>query len=293
MHPGVRKVARRVRVIERTMRAPRVPRVPSRIGGVVPEQPEVERAAVRLRAALVGRRLREVTALHPAQRRTLDDAAAASLAGRTVTAVERRGKHQLLRLDDDRVVHVHFRMAGDWTIDRAGEPLPRHARVVIACDDGTRAVLTDPRALAGIVVLAADAPLPNLGPEADDPALTPGALRAALAGRRGPIKPALLDQRLLAGVGNIYAAEALWHARIDPRTPARSLGPVRVARLLDGVRAALAHGASAATRYAGDAAGAALVVYGREGEPCPRCGGPIRRIVQAGRSTYYCSRCQR
>jgi formamidopyrimidine-DNA glycosylase len=259
----------------------------------VPEQPEVERAATRLREAIVGRRLRAVEVLHPALRRTLDDAAGASLAGRTVVAVERRGKHQLLRLDDGRVLHAHFRMTGDWDVGHDDAPLPRHARAVLTCDDGTRVALVDPRALAGLVVLDASAPLPALGPEADDPALDARALRAALARRRGPIKPVLLDQRVLAGVGNIYAAEALWHARISPRAVAASLGPERVERLLAGVRTALADGARAATRYAGDPEGASLAVYGREDEPCPRCATPIRRIVQAGRTTYYCPRCQR
>ena len=259
----------------------------------VPEQPEVERAAARLRAALVGRRLRDVAALHPAIGRTLDDATARSLVGRTVVAVERRGKHQFLRLDDGRTLHAHFRMAGDWDLGRDDAPLPRHARAVLTCDDGTRVALVDPRALSALVVLAADGALPALGPEADDPALDAAALRAALERRRGPIKPVLLDQRVLAGVGNIYAAEALWHARISPRAVAASLSRARVERLLAGVRTALAEGTRAATRYSADAEGASLEVYGREGEPCRRCGATIRRIVQAGRSTYYCPRCQR
>lgn len=258
----------------------------------MPEQPEVERAVVALRAAAVGRRIDDVVPLHPATRRALDDATIASLRGRTVAAVERRGKHQLARLDDGRTLHVHFRMAGDWAFGAATDPLPRHARAVVAFDDGARAVLVDPRALATIVVLDADAAPVPLGPEADDPALTPAVLREALRRRRGPIKPVLLDQRIVAGVGNIYAAEALWHARISPRAPASSLGPVRVARLLDGIRIALDAGASAATRYTQGPAEAALAVYGREGAKCRRCDGAIRRIVQAGRSTYYCPRCQ-
>lgn len=258
----------------------------------MPEQPEVERAVVALRAAAVGRRVVDVLPLHAATRRALDDATIASLRGRLVTAVERRGKHQLARLDDGRTLHVHFRMAGDWAFDRADAPLPRHARAAILLDDGSRAVLADPRALSTIAVLGPDAAPAPLGPEADDAALTPATLRDALRRRRGPIKPVLLDQRVVAGVGNIYAAEALWHARISPRAPAASLGPVRVARLLDGIRVALADGARAATRYTEGPAEAALAVYGREGAPCRRCGGAVRRIVQAGRSTYYCPRCQ-
>ena len=258
----------------------------------MPEQPEVERAVVLLRAAAVGRRIADVVPLHAATRRALDDDTIASLRGRAVVAVERRGKHQFVRLDDGRTLHVHFRMAGDWTIGAAADALPRHARAVVAFDDATRAVLVDPRALATIVVLADDAAPAALGPEADDPALTPARLRDALSRRRGPIKPVLLDQRVVAGVGNIYAAEALWHARISPRAPASSLGPTRVARLLDGVRQALADGALVQTRYRDAPADAEHAVYGREGAPCRRCDGAVRRIVQAGRSTYYCPRCQ-
>jgi formamidopyrimidine-DNA glycosylase len=258
----------------------------------VPEQPEVERAVVALRAAAVGRRIADVVALHPTTRRALDEATVASLRGRRIAAVERRGKHQFVRLDDGRTLHVHFRMAGDWSFDRAADPPPRNARALLVLDDGSRVALVDPRALATIAVLARDAEPAGLGPEADDPALTPAVLRDALRRRRGPIKPVLLDQRVVAGIGNIYAAEALWHARISPTAPASSLGPVRVARLLDAIRLALAEGARAATRYTEGPAEAALAVYGREGAPCRRCGGPIRRIAQAGRSTYYCPRCQ-
>ncbi len=258
----------------------------------MPEQPEVERAVVALRAAAAGRRLADLVPLHATTRRALDDATVASLRGRVVVAVERRGKHQFVRLDDGRALHVHFRMAGDWAFGATADPLPRHARAVLAFDDGSRAVLVDPRALATLVVLDAGAAAVPLGPEADDPALTPAVLREVLRRRRGPIKPVLLDQRVVAGVGNIYAAEALWHARISPRAPAASLGPVRVARLLAAIRHALAEGAQAATRYTEGPAEAALEVYGREGAACRRCGASIRRIVQAGRSTYYCPRCQ-
>lgn len=259
----------------------------------MPEQPEVERAAVALRAAAVGRRIADIVPLHAGVRRRLDDAAIRSVRGRRVEAVDRRGKHQLVRLDDGRTLHVHFRMAGDWVFGSVEQPPPRHARALVTFDDGSRAALVDPRALATIAVLAAGAGDDfALGPEADDAALTPTALRQALANRRGPIKPVLLDQRIVAGVGNIYAAEALWHARIAPRAPASSLGPVRVTRLLDGIRRALDDGARAGTRYTDGPADDALQVYGREGAPCRRCGGAIRRIVQAGRSTYYCPRCQ-
>jgi formamidopyrimidine-DNA glycosylase len=134
--------------------------------------------------------------------------------------------------------------------------------------------------------------LPSLGPDPADPSFDVAFLKRALAKRRGPIKPALLDQRIASGVGNIYAVEGLWIAGIDPRTPASSLGPTRLARLIEGIRQALVLGEFGAGRYSeGDATG--LEVYGREGEPCSRCGARIRRILQAGRSTYFCPGCQR
>lgn len=259
----------------------------------MPEQPEVERAVRELRSHLVGRVLDRVEVRHPAVGRALDAPACASLTGRTVTGVERRGKHQLLRLDDDRVLHVHFRMAGDWDVGSSDDPLPAHARLVLHLADGGRVALVDPRALSAVSILPSIAAAPELGPDADDPALTPALLRLSLARRRGPIKPVLLDQSVLAGVGNIYASEGLWHAGISPRAPANSLGVRRLAGLLAGVREALRLGAETQARYAESGAAAHLSVYGREGDPCRRCDTAIRRIVQAGRSTYYCPRCQR
>ena len=161
-------------------------------------------------------------------------------------------------------------------------------------DDGTRVSLVDPRALGGVTWHAPGlAPAPRLGPDALDDAFGGVALRAALRTRRAAIKPALLDQRVVAGVGNIYAAEALWRARIDPRAVASSLGPARAARLVDAIKAVLRDALDAPGRYQDGEALERLAVYGREGEPCARCGAPVRRIVQAGRSTYFCARCQR
>jgi formamidopyrimidine-DNA glycosylase len=210
-----------------------------------------------------------------------------------VESVERRGKHQFVRLDDGSVLHVHFRMAGDWEIGRAADPVPRHARALLELDDDTRVALVDPRALGTLRVhRAGDASLPVLGPEATDAGLDAETLRRAFAAKRGAVKPALLDQRIIAGLGNIYAAEALWWARISPLTPARTLGRARLERLVAGIREALARGADSPARYS-SAEGGPLEVYDREGQPCSRCGARIRRITQAGRSTYYCPRCQR
>ncbi len=259
----------------------------------MPEQPEVERAARRLRNAVVGRTISSVSVLHPSQRRQLPDVSARQLIGRRIEAVERRGKHQFIRLDDAAVLDVHFRMDGDWSIGPSSNPNPKYERVRWELADGTAFSLVDRRALATVVRLPPGADLPTVGPEVADPQLTSNWLRQQLANRRGAIKPTLLDQRLMAGVGNIYASEALWHARIHPAVPARSLGTIRLARLIDGLRTALRLGETGATRYSEDPEASGLSVYGRTGEPCPRCGRPIRRIVQAGRSTFFCSHCQR
>ena len=179
-------------------------------------------------------------------------------------------------------------MSGDWQV-LDGRETPRAARMVMELDDGTRVALIDPRALGTVDVHpAGEAPVLDLGPEATDPDIDPDAIRALLARRRLAIKPALLDQRLIAGVGNIYAAEALWHARIDPARPAADVTRAEIVRLLRGIRTALQR--AAGERYR--AGSGRFEVYGREDEPCRRCRTPIERIIQAGRSTYYCPRCQ-
>ena len=181
-------------------------------------------------------------------------------------------------------------MTGDWTIDTVTDELPRFARAAIALDNGSRVVLDDPRALSTLDVHAANsAPSLGLGPEPSDPALTASSLHQAFAKRRGPVKPVLLDQGVIAGLGNIYAAESLWHARISPTTPAASLSKKQIAVLLRAIRAVIAKATGA--RYT-DSSVSRLAVYDREGKLCRRCGSTIERIVQAGRSTYFCPGCQ-
>jgi len=256
----------------------------------VPELPEVESAVRRLRDAIINKRIARVDVLHPALRRRLSASRLRSVRGTRVMRVERRGKHQLIGLDDGRTLHAHFRMTGDWLIDRASDPLPRFARAAITFDDGLRAVLDDPRALSTLDLHAANAaPDLGLGPEPDDPALTPDSLLETLSTKRAPIKPVLLDQRVIAGLGNIYAAESLWHARISPTTRASSLTRAQVKRLLTAIRRVVARATGA--RYT-DPSVSRLAVYDRAGKPCRRCGTPIERIVQAGRSTYFCPGCQ-
>jgi formamidopyrimidine-DNA glycosylase len=259
----------------------------------MPELPEVEAAAVLLRAALAGRCLTSVDVLHAAPRRGFPDRARAAVAGRRITAVSRRGKHQLVHLDDGALLHVHFRMTGDWAVLAPGDAMPPRTRVLLTCTDGARVALVDPRALATIAYVepGRDA-LPALGLEASEPSLDGRRLGEALAGRRGPIKPVLLDQRVIAGLGNIYAAEALWLARIDPRAGAATLGPKRRTALASAIRSVMRRAMATAGRYA-DGAGMSPRAYDRAGKPCRRCRTRIRRIVQAGRSTFYCPGCQR
>jgi len=259
----------------------------------MPELPEVEFASGILRKAVAGKTIRNVKALHRSQRRGLPPRDVARLRGATIVGVERRGKHQLLALSTGDTLIVHFRMTGDWLVDSSGKPLPDYARVVIELDDDSRVSLVDPRALSTVTVSrAGTSSLPRLGPDAADPGVDVGVFGAALARRRVPIKVALLDQRVLAGVGNIYAAEALWSARIDPRAVASSLTRARQSRLLVAIRDVLERAGRSSGRYRENGVGR-FEVYDREGLPCSRCGTAIQRIVQAGRSTYFCPRCQR
>lgn len=232
--------------------------------------------------------------IHPALKRRVSPHRLRTLRGITISDVMRRGKHQLLALDDGRMLHVHFRMAGDWDVARRDDPLPRFARATIELTDGTRISLIDPRALSTIELHALGAhPLESIGVEPADPALTPSMLLAAFARRRGPIKPVLLDQTIIAGVGNIYAAEALWRARISPTASAASLTRTRLQALIDAIRHVLGPAARLPGRYRDARGSSRIAVYGREGKPCRRCGRLIERIVQAGRSTYFCAWCQR
>jgi formamidopyrimidine-DNA glycosylase len=181
-------------------------------------------------------------------------------------------------------------MNGDWALAEAGATLPRFARAALDFDDGSSLVFVDSRALGTIDLHPAGTELDlGLGPDAADPLWSAEQLAAALAGKRGPIKPALLDQRLVAGLGNIYAAESLWRARISPRVAAGALSRSQVSALRKAIAAVILR--ATGSRYTDDDT-VRLDVYDREGLPCRRCRTPIERIVQAGRSTYFCPRCQ-
>jgi formamidopyrimidine-DNA glycosylase len=248
----------------------------------------------RLRRAVEGKTIAVARTLHPALTRQLAAAKARRLRQRRILRVERRGKHQLLHLDDGSTLHAHFRMNGDWIIGRSNQTPDRFTRALIDLTDGTRIELHDRRALSALTFHeAGEDALPKLGIEANDEDLNAEYLSNALSKRRGPVKPVLMDQKVIAGLGNIYAAEALWRARISPRAVAASISRSRLARLVDAIREVLSPRNRPPGRYTDTANRHRFAVYDRKGEPCLACSTPIRRIVQAGRSTYFCPKCQR
>jgi formamidopyrimidine-DNA glycosylase len=272
----------------------------------MPELPEVEYVARQLRGELVGRRIERVEVSWPRIVAGMaPEELAARVAGRMVTGIGRRGKYLLIALEGGETLIVHRRMSGNLTLAPLDAADP-YVRAAFALDDGRRLLYSDPRKF-GRITLAADADLPRvfaaLGPEPlDDEAFTAAALAARLAGTKRPIKAALLDQGIVAGLGNIYADEALFRARIHPLRPADSLTPSELAALREAIQAVLlvgiAHGGTTFGRHRDvyNEAGTNLehlLAYRKTGQPCPRCGTPIARIVVAQRGTHYCPHCQR
>jgi formamidopyrimidine-DNA glycosylase len=199
-----------------------------------------------------------------------------------------------MHLSNGSTIHAHFRMNGDWLITTVENPVDRFTRAMIELTDGTRIELNDSRALSAMSHHPKGVnPLPSLGIEANDPGFDASYLRSALKARRGPIKPALMDQKVVAGLGNIYAAEALWRAKISPRAVASSLSKARLTRLADAIHSVLSEEERVPGRYTDTEGRERFHVYDREGQPCHRCGTAIRRIPQGGRSTYYCPLCQK
>jgi formamidopyrimidine-DNA glycosylase len=259
----------------------------------LPELPEVEAASRLLGRAALGKTILSVRAIHPALRRKLPAARARRAKGKRIERIERRGKHQLITLDSGDTLVVHFRMNGDWEIGSVDDTLHRFARAVIELSDGTRISLVDSRALSS-VTLDRDgiSSLPKLGREASDPTLDAEYLLDALKRRKIAIKPALMDQSVVAGLGNIYAAEALWEAEIDPRTLSPRMTLARLRKLVDAIRLVLSPVKRRPGRYTEKRGVSRFAVYDREGKVCRRCSATIERIVQAGRSTYFCPGCQ-
>lgn len=259
----------------------------------MPELPEVERAARALARAALDKRIAVVRAIHPSLRRKLPPSRARAARGKRIERIERRGKHQLLFLEGGDTLVVHFRMNGDWEIGTTSDELDRFARAVIELEDGTRISLVDRRALSSITLdKEGTSSLPKLGREASDQDLDVEYLASVLSRRKIPIKPALMDQSVLAGLGNIYAAEALWESELDPRTPAAEVSREMLEKLLAAIRLVLSPKKRRPGRYTESRGRNRFAVYDREGQECRRCGGTVERIVQAGRSTYFCPRCQ-
>jgi formamidopyrimidine-DNA glycosylase len=267
----------------------------------MPELPEVETVRASLEPLLTGRTFEQVEIRDGRLTRPLDPVVvAAELQGERVAAVERRGKYLLLRLESGRVLVVHLRMTGSFR----AEETP-HTRAVITLDDDTRIVYRDVRRF-GTWLLLEPGELDEylqakLGAEPLGRGFGPRALAAALAGRRAPIKAALLDQRTVAGLGNIYVDEALWRARIHPLRPARELDADEVREVHRGIRAALRMGIARQGATLRDYAQPdgrrggmqhEFKVYGRGGEPCDRCGTPIEKTRAGGRGTWFCPSCQ-
>jgi formamidopyrimidine-DNA glycosylase len=273
----------------------------------VPELPEVETVRRAIAPTLEGASIESATILDPRLTRPFDpDVVAAELVRERVTDVERRGKYLIVRFASERALLVHLRMTGSFrSAPRGLLPVDPHERAVLSLDNGSDVAYRDVRRFGTWDLLEAGDIEPylaaRLGPEPLDPKLTAARLGLLLTGRRAPVKAFLLDQRRLAGLGNIYADEALWHARIHPRRQAGSLDAEETVRLFRSVRRALRlgiarQGATLRDYAAPDGSTGAMQdefrAYGRGGEPCDRCGTPLERIVVGGRGTTFCPVCQ-
>lgn len=279
----------------------------------MPELPEVETVRRGLLSALEGRRLVRVIQRRPDLRYPLPENFAARLEGQIIDRLERRAKYLLAHTRGGEVLLCHLGMSGRMTLVADPElPFAPHDHVILETDAGVQLRFNDARRF-GIMDLVPDEALEThrllagLGPEPLGNAFNGPALAAALKGRRTPIKAALLDQRVVAGLGNIYVSEALYEARISPRRQAYSVQGQRAERLAQAVRSVLLRaidaGGSSLRNYVQTSGELGYfqhqwAVYDKEGQPCGICGAAgqasaIRRIVQSGRSTFYCPRHQR
>ena len=273
----------------------------------MPELPEVETVRRQLEPVLVGRRFDRVEISDPRLVRPFEPVAvAAELEGERVAEVDRRGKYLIFRFESGRVLLVHLRMTGSFRHRRngMGEDDP-HRRAVVRLDDGSDVAYRDVRRFGTWLLVEPDELEPYLADRlGEEPLLTgftPARLARRLAGRRAPVKAALLDQRTLAGLGNIYVDEALWRARIHPKRPARGLDANDVRRLHGAIRSvlktAIARRGSTLRDYSTPRGRRGSMqrefkVYGRENQPCDRCGTPIEKTRAGGRGTWYCPHCQ-
>jgi formamidopyrimidine-DNA glycosylase len=282
----------------------------------MPELPEVETVRRGLQPALEGARIERAEIRRSGLRWPFPARMAERLEGARITSLGRRSKYLLARLDTGETLIVHLGMSGRMVVDalqlgrfhRDAGWLPAHDHVVLHTAEH-RVTFNDARRFGAMDLVASEASeahplLARLGPEPLGNGFSEGYLLDALRGRRTPVKAALLDQRIVAGLGNIYVAEALHRARVSPRRLAGNLGPARVARLVPAIREVLREAIAAGGSSLRDHRQASgelgyfqhsFRVYDREGAPCPRdgCGGTVLRMVQSGRSTFHCASCQR
>ncbi|MEA3030084.1 MAG: formamidopyrimidine-DNA glycosylase [Sphingomonadales bacterium] len=271
----------------------------------MPELPEVETIIRGLAPVLEGKRIASIEARRPDLRRPFPPDLRQRMTGARVTRLARRAKYGLIETERGDTLVFHLGMSGSWRLDPP--TLGRHDHLVIETEEGRRLSLHDPRRFGSVDLVRTETleqadPFARMGPEPLGDAFDGSYLAKALAGRSAPIKPLLLDQRIVAGLGNIYVCDALNLAAIAPGRAGGGLSRPRLERLADSVKAVL--------RAAIEAGGSSLRdyvqpngelgyfssqwrVYGREGKPCPRCAAPIRRRADGGRSTFYCAKCQR
>jgi len=274
----------------------------------VPELPEVETIRTHLAPFVEGRRFEQVEILDSRLTRPYDPREVATeLDGEEVAALERRGKYLVVRFETDRALLIHLRMTG--SLQHAPEGTlgeDPYRRAVVSLDNGSDVAYRDVRRFGTWLLLEPGELEPYLavknGPEPLGRGFTARFLRERLAKRKAPVKAALLDQRTVAGLGNIYVDEALWFAGLHPHTPAGTLDESETRAVHRGIRRALdrgiaRQGATLRDYRTPDGGSGSMQhefnVYGREGEPCPRCGTPIEKTRAGGRGTWYCPSCQR
>ena len=268
----------------------------------MPELPEVETTVRGLERVLDGRRIARVEARRPVLRRALPDGLGQRLTVARVTALRRRAKYGLIDTDRGDTLVFHLGMSGHWRIDPT--EIGKHDHFIIETEDGRRLALNDARRFGSLDLVPTEEleewpAFKALGPEPFD--LDARELKRRLAGRKAPIKLLLLDQGIVAGLGNIYVCEALHRAAIHPTRAGGSVSLQRLERLVPAIRDVLTEAIAAGGSTLRDFASPdgelgyfpkSFAVYDREGKRCP-CGATVRRIVQGGRSTFYCPKCQR
>lgn len=270
----------------------------------MPELPEVETTVRGLATVLEGQVIRSVRVNRADLRRPFPVDLAQALTGARVTGLSRRAKYGLIHTDRERTMVFHLGMSGRWRIDP--DDIGKHDHLVLETGEGRVLSLNDARRFGSVDLVDSDRleswpPFAALGPEPLGPDLTPKLLAAAFKGRIAAVKLLLLDQRIVAGLGNIYVCEALYRARVHPARAGGRVKPGELKLLVPAIKAVLEEsilaGGSTLRDYArpdGELGYFAkdFAVYGREGEPCA-CGGTVERIVQGGRSSFFCAKCQK